>query len=172
MHLLNSTKRPWHMFFFWRINKDEGVLVNDICFGSENNNSLKGLIDMKIHPRFSKWRQPGRVKTTLAGSPGFPEEELAAGSAILNLVIQASTILLLFLRASIFFVGDCILIFVEFIKHFHKPLLSYRLLGCKKKVKLWKKKFLTDSMNMIILCITEWNAKLMLVLGPIASTNV
>lgn len=79
------------------------------------------------------------ARTTLAGSPGFPEEELAAGSTILNLVIQASTILLLFLRASIFLVSDCILIFVKFIKHFHKPLLLYRLLGCKKKSQIVKK---------------------------------
>lgn len=60
------------------------------------------------------------VRTKLAGSPGFPEEDPAAVSATLSCVAtQAPTSLLLFLCVSRFLGDDSIFRFVEFIKQVH-----------------------------------------------------
>lgn len=70
---------------------------------------------------------------TSAGSPGFPEECLAAASATRNLAaVQASTVLLLILRVSVFLADESIFRFMQLIEHFDKSLLLYRFL---KKIK-------------------------------------
>lgn len=57
------------------------------------------------------------MRTKSAGSPGFPEEDETAVSAIRSCVVtQAPTSLLLFLCVSRFLGDDSIFRFVEFIK--------------------------------------------------------